>query len=1093
MSTQNQKMRRGMATCLCLAAAFGCLLLGLTACREGRPDTWPVSHLEIPPVATNAYQVYKNSLEAKRNIIESKCVFIDGKDIQMPLTSGNFDPQDNRIYSFYIWAYDQDAPKEFTLNDLRKDGTFNVDVIGVKATITVPDYGAAGAPPQPLLDRTTNGSSLNTFQTLQSHNLLQVQINSKDISGPFTILAWFPDKYRNWHPSSQSGVPLSITNNLANANPYGEKREVKVYNGDLRTRIDIIDEREAEASFGTLFPKYFYIGRIYLRNRHPDKRMVVYTTSMRANILLYRPPVPEKPEVIPATTRGKATEPMVLSSRKQYAQADITAEQRTNLNTNLFLLSQQKTNQLVLQQMVATAFADYEPNGVAKSPNSKRVEIAFGIVTNSLNRINLLNVSNYWANTNDAVQRILLVWSRLDENITALKQEATTANADAFGLIRTELALPPAGADQDQVARINLSPVLLQLSGNGNGHDLRGSYLAATNAINQANFTAPEKARLLALVDQVYALRLHAQERAALARALAANNPLLLADSQETPIALLDEYNRSVAKIQAAALEDNGASPNPFAKARPVNVNASPRQLALSDDQDAQVQLARIGYLWHESYRPMTFQAVLNSLMYTDENSYSARTIRLLQSAATVAGGMVGLGVAVHELNSVGYLEGVTLFSTIFVPELGKLILDDVNKHVRNLGEMAMDTVVVVPPNDVVDHYVFFPKGPIYNFSDEFNVTDPAYIKNIDNDDVGIEATLIDQGVSVQGGSMDSATLVDRALNEGESTISAEMLKQADLKDRLRQLELVTITTQITTLLQSQPLGSNNVKSTQRLLVEKQICNLVKSFTAQFGEDSTGILASLLGTNQVDCVNSPPKFLTGATPPVDVLPGVISVALPLPVADEFSLAKLFITSTSSNPAFIDPTNVVIAPTATNVTFTVLAATNAAPTQDAPVTLTFVASNIMNLTASLPIHANVHTPQFTFQPQPGLPSYKDVNGVNIDLANTNYVTFMTVVLPVYDSDLSNLTNWSCRVASQTSQAFQTNGWNITVTAPQLQPLGQTGQQHQLCMGLTIDPTVATSTVLPLPITMLCGGRVIASTNLQVVAVPPVNNP
>ena len=1032
------------------------------------------------------------SIDSKRNIIESKCVFIDGKDIQMPLTSGNFDPQENRTYSFYIWAYDQDEPTSKTLNDLRLEGKFSVDVIGVKASISVPEYGSGGTPPQQLLDSLTNGASIDTLQAMKSHNVLQVQIKSQDITGPFTIIAWFPEKYRNWHPANSDDTTSSAA---LPANPYGDKREVKVYNGDLRTRIDIVDEREAESSFGTLFPKYFYIGRIYLRNRHPDKRMVVYTTSMRANVLLYRPPVPTAPTANPPTPSGKYAAPTPISTPAQYAQADLTHSQRAILNTNQFIQGQQKTNQLILQKMVGTAFDQYyvlteeEQRPRARHDPWLRHNRAIRILNDTADRFPAVPDN---LDRDDLATRVLLVWQRLDEAVNSAQQQADQASAEAFSLIRTELAAVPSGSAQDQVARLNVAPVLLQLGGNGNPSEILGFYVAATNGIAKAGLSVAEQKRLQSLASRAYELREYARQREFLASALQANSALLK-DNTVSP-AVAQEFQADIDKISSEALENSQASPNPFAKARPVNVNADARQLALSEDQTAQVALAKVGYLWHETYRPMTFQAVLNSLMYTDENSYSARTARFLQSAATIAGGMVGLGNAVPALSSMGYLQGVNFFSAVFVPEAGRLLLDDLNKHIRNLGEMAMDTVVVVPPNDVVDQYVFFPKGPIFNFADEFNVTDPAYIKNIDNDDVGIEATLIDQGVTVQGGSLDSATLVDRALNEGEADLSADMLKQQDLKDRLRQMELTTIASQITSLLNAQPAGTNGAKSSMRLSAEKQACKLVQSFAAQFGEDTTGILDNILTTNHVSCDNSPPT--AGTIPTLDVLPGVRSTAFQLPVSDVLGTWTLAITNISSNPDFINPTNVLVTMPNINssapATFTLQAATNAALAQDAEVTVTFMASNVMALTTPIPAKVVVHTPQFRFLPLPGLQGVRDVAGANLDLSNTNSVTFVNVVLPVYDSDLSGgLGNWSYQVLSQTNTACQTNGWNITLTG--LQPTGMTGGQSGIALGLAIDPSMATTSELPLPIAILYGGKVIASTNMLVQAVPLESSP
>ena len=73
-------------------------------------------------------------------------------------------------------------------------------------------------------------------------------------------------------------------------NPYGEKKLVRVFNGDLRTQIIVVSEDEVKNQFGKEFVKFFHVGRIYLRNQHVDKKLIVYTTSIRAKTTLYREP-----------------------------------------------------------------------------------------------------------------------------------------------------------------------------------------------------------------------------------------------------------------------------------------------------------------------------------------------------------------------------------------------------------------------------------------------------------------------------------------------------------------------------------------------------------------------------------------------------------------------------------------------------------------------------------------------------------------------------------------------------------------------------------------------------------------------------------
>jgi hypothetical protein len=113
---------------------------------------------------------------------------------------------------------------------------------------------------------------------------VEIKIRSDDIKGGFRIEAALPKEFSDFEEKGGNGQ----TNQL---NPFKVTRQVRVYYGDLRTRVEIVSQDEASASFGPQFAKFFYVGRIFLRNRNHEKRLLVYTTSLRANALMYRPPV----------------------------------------------------------------------------------------------------------------------------------------------------------------------------------------------------------------------------------------------------------------------------------------------------------------------------------------------------------------------------------------------------------------------------------------------------------------------------------------------------------------------------------------------------------------------------------------------------------------------------------------------------------------------------------------------------------------------------------------------------------------------------------------------------------------------------------
>jgi hypothetical protein len=690
---------------------FAAILL-LTSCHHGRPDTWPKAHLEIPPVSAEAYREYKMHIDDQKNIIESTCVVIDGEDIQLPLTAGDQTVQENRLYSFYVWGYDPDDAMT-PLEILREHGTFSLEVIGAKAEIRVPNYFPAAGPPQKLLNSVTNGWSEDFIRSLQSRNVLEVRIRSQDLHGSFSIVAWFPKKYSSWRQNKEGEysrkdfILPSSSKILANdpqtkPNPWGDRRLIKVYNGDLRTHVDIVDQQEAEASFGTLFAEHFYVGRVYLRNRHPDKRMVVYTTSLRANVLMYRPPLATNASHSPAlgSPKSQRGEPMlpVPYSDAQLPQLPLTREQTNTLvesASNQWAKAQRKLTEKELNTILEQAFETAHSTGMPRDERNKRAQdLARKLITQG-------DPEFLGDRQKEASARLLMVWSAVDAQVQAWEVEAKREQAEAeslgvaarstggrsYGEVQKSIALL-AVPGPEKLALLNAAEGRYQASllvgalGSAKTDEVWASYWTATNTLQAATgFASGEKEQLLALAKDIFRHHLVVYQNRKLAVALRQNSPQALSvAAMGMPSDLPDlvhQYQEAKDAIRTAATAGHYEPLNPFDRVEDVSVNPESRALAFSRSSERQLQLSQVGYLWRETYRPMTFQAVLNALMYTHDNSWSARTVRVLQSLATFAGGMVGLGTAIHEFSSQGYLQGVNLFSTIFVPEVGKLILDD--------------------------------------------------------------------------------------------------------------------------------------------------------------------------------------------------------------------------------------------------------------------------------------------------------------------------------------------------------------------------------------------------------------------------------
>jgi hypothetical protein len=200
----------------------------------------------------------------------------------------------------------------------------------------------------------------------------------------------------------------------------------------------------------------------------------------------------------------------------------------------------------------------------------------------------------------------------------------------------------------------------------------------------------------------------------------------------------------------------------------PIMVNPNQRVASFSKDTDEQAKFSEHGYIWQDYYRPMTYQSVLNSLLETHQNSTKQKVFRWLESAGVVAGSLVGITSFSSGLGSRAYSDAVAISTAVFLPEARKLLLEDVQKYVKNLGSLSMDTIVEVPPNGVVDKYIFFPRGPIFGYGiDEFNITAPSFIVQVDNSDVQVDGILVDKDQAFASGIRPSAELTRDALDSG--------------------------------------------------------------------------------------------------------------------------------------------------------------------------------------------------------------------------------------------------------------------------------------------------------------------------------------
>ncbi|HJU38799.1 MAG TPA: hypothetical protein VJ724_04445, partial [Tahibacter sp.] len=237
-----------------------------------------------PPVRKPETIVDEKTLEARlktyREIEErqqrrsASHVRIEGTDIREP---PSLSPVTSRMYSFDLW-FNADAVGDDAYKALL-DHRVTIDVAGVPATFERVNYG-------------TNGS------TIHSSNMIRVKVPyAKGISS-FNIIAYINDAMEDFESERMSRAEKArdckedncenLRELLYAPNPYLEVKRVRVFNGDLTTRIYMLSKREVENAFGKAFAEAFYVGKAYFRNEQTEGKLIVHTTSLRARTLFRR-------------------------------------------------------------------------------------------------------------------------------------------------------------------------------------------------------------------------------------------------------------------------------------------------------------------------------------------------------------------------------------------------------------------------------------------------------------------------------------------------------------------------------------------------------------------------------------------------------------------------------------------------------------------------------------------------------------------------------------------------------------------------------------------------------------------------------------
>lgn len=279
-----------------------CILLLLSGCAQ-HPQTIHDAKVFKEKDIQNFNEIYEE-IERVSKTPNSRHVWIEGGEkIILPQTASADEATEHRTYTFDVFVdisnlKNKNGAKK-TLQQAIADGDIEIDVLGCEAKVQPVAY-------QRLSDSTP-------ISGYDSRHVVRIYINSQDLSRSITIFAWRKSKFNEFEKQRSAHIhflknellkakdDLAASRNIGSQleqimrmkNPWAEIKKIQVYGGDLITSISMVSEPEVIDAFGKNFNKYFYVGKVYFKNRHQTKKLVINTTSLRAKCLFYREPNPE--------------------------------------------------------------------------------------------------------------------------------------------------------------------------------------------------------------------------------------------------------------------------------------------------------------------------------------------------------------------------------------------------------------------------------------------------------------------------------------------------------------------------------------------------------------------------------------------------------------------------------------------------------------------------------------------------------------------------------------------------------------------------------------------------------------------------------
>lgn len=521
-------------------------------------------------------------------------------------------------------------------------------------------------------------------------------------------------------------------------NPWRDYKKITVFGGDLRTQIVKLSREEVEDAFGETFAKYFHVGRVYIRNTHTTKKLVVYTTSLRTRCLFYREP-----------NLNRINDEFIDNLEDLLIQLDVDRINAYSYETSTGIGRETLAE---LTRLIITS-----PPSTEDSELGKFVEKNFSIKKDDKSQQfeQLKKIAKFALWTKD--QKIKAIYNEILVRLDGLKIDQNT-------ILRQDINSKKNIFDKEYNA----------------DYDSKGIPQDKTNDVRDLIYTSQEKFHS-DILDEI-----------------------------------IKQYMTKAVEGSSSAIR----SPLPLR----VNLNRSPA--LFSEDTSFQARMAKHGYVWEGYYRPMTFRAVLGSLVATTKKNPNEQIIRFLRLAGIAIGAIAPL------VDSQGFAEAAAVFTGVVVPEFSELLRENLEDYIKNLESLSMDSVVEIPPRGVVDKYIFFPRGPIFGLGvDEYTIDKPSFLVEVDSNDVPLEGILVEKDIQISSGFPTASELVGQAINKGRNVRNEEDEQMIRMTGRLRDYLLTVIPQRVKELIDEK----------KYLDAQREIAR----YTSIFGNDGLGIIDGL--------------------------------------------------------------------------------------------------------------------------------------------------------------------------------------------------------------------------------------------------------